>query len=144
MLEPTPLKCSQYTLMSVDTGINSSCMHRNLMIQHKLILINYTTAVDDFNKKLTIITIIQQNYKHVFRTYTTIESSWSVSLHPSDTKQTEKTQYIMVRFQYETCLTFLIESWVQPSVRRWSCSLSGSVTITASIVPIVKLTWKAC
>ena len=53
VLEPTPLKCSQYTLMSVDTGINSSCMHHNLMLQHKLILKNYTTAVDDFNKKLT-------------------------------------------------------------------------------------------
>ena len=73
VLEPTHLKCSQYTLMGVDTGINSSCMHRNLMIQHKLILINYTTTVDDFNKKLTINTIIQQNYKHVFRAYATIE-----------------------------------------------------------------------
>ena len=39
VLELTPLKCSQYTLMGVDTGINSSCMHRNLMIQRKLILI---------------------------------------------------------------------------------------------------------
>ena len=46
----TPLKCSHYTLMGVDTG--SSCMHRNLTIQHKLILINYTTTVDDFNKKI--------------------------------------------------------------------------------------------
>ena len=63
VLKQTPLKCSQYTLMGVDTGIYSSCMHRNLTIQHKLILINYT--VDDFNKKLTINTIIQQNYKHV-------------------------------------------------------------------------------
>ena len=27
------MKCSQYTLMGVDI---SSCMHRNLMIQHKL------------------------------------------------------------------------------------------------------------
>ena len=56
VLEPTPLKCSQYTLME---GINSSCMHHNLTIQHKLILINYTTTVDDFNKKLTINTNIQ-------------------------------------------------------------------------------------
>ena len=67
VLELTPLKCSQYTLMGVDTGINSSYMHRNLMIQRKLIFIKYTTTVDDFNKKLTINTIIQQNYKHVFR-----------------------------------------------------------------------------
>ena len=78
VLQPTPLKCSHYTLMGVDTGIRSSCMHRNLRIQHKLILINYTTTVDDFkvddfNKKLTINTNIQQNYKHVFRAYTTIE-----------------------------------------------------------------------
>ena len=72
VLQPTPLKCSQYTLMGVDTGIRSSCMHRNLMIQHKLFLINYTTTVNDFNKKLIIInTNIQQNY--VFRAYTTIE-----------------------------------------------------------------------
>ena len=70
VLQPTPLKCSHYT---VDTGIRSSCMHRNLMIQHKLILINYTTTVDDFNKKLIINTNIQRNYKHVFRAYTTIE-----------------------------------------------------------------------
>ena len=55
VLQPTPLKCSHYTLMGVDTGIRSSCMHRNLMIQHKLILINYTTTVDDFNKKLMIL-----------------------------------------------------------------------------------------
>ena len=48
VLQPTPLKCSHYTLMGVDTGIRSPCMHRNLMIQHKLILINYTTTVDDF------------------------------------------------------------------------------------------------
>ena len=39
VLGPTLLKCSQYTLVGVDTGIRSSCMHRNLMIQHKLILI---------------------------------------------------------------------------------------------------------
>ena len=75
VLQPTPLKCSHYTLMGVDTGINSSCMHRNLTIQQQLILINYTTTVDDFNKKLTTNTNIhvQQNYKHVFRAYTTIE-----------------------------------------------------------------------
>ena len=73
VLQPTPLMCSHYTLVGVDTGIRSSCMHRNLMIQHKLILINYTTTVDDFNKNLTINTNIQQNYKHVFRAYTTIE-----------------------------------------------------------------------
>ena len=73
VLQPTPLKCSHYTLMGVDMGIRSSCMHRNLMIQQKLILINYTTTVDDFNKKLIINTNIQQNYKHVFRAYTTIE-----------------------------------------------------------------------
>ena len=52
---------------------NEWVMHRNLTIQHKLILINYTTTVDDFNKKLTINTNIQQNYKHVYRAYTTIE-----------------------------------------------------------------------
>ena len=73
VLQPTPLKCSHYTLVGVDTGIRSSCMHRNLTIQHKLIFINYTTTVDDFNIKLTINTNIQQNYKHVFRAYTTIE-----------------------------------------------------------------------
>ena len=75
VLQPTPLKCSNYTLKGVDKGINSSCMHRNLTIQHKLILINYTITVDDFNKKLTTNQNIhvQQNYKHVFRAYTTIE-----------------------------------------------------------------------
>ena len=75
VLQPTPLKCSQYTLLGVDKGINSSCMHRNLTIQHKLILINYATTVDDFNKKLKINTNIhvQLNYKHVFRAYTTIK-----------------------------------------------------------------------
>ena len=52
---------------------NEWVMHRNLTIQQKLILINYTTTVDDFNKKLTINTNIQQNYKHVYRAYTTIE-----------------------------------------------------------------------
>ena len=65
VLQLTPLKCSHYTLVGVDTGIRSSYMHRNLTIQHKLILINYTTAVDDFNKKLIINTNIQQNYKHM-------------------------------------------------------------------------------
>ena len=55
VLEPTPLQC---TLMGFDTGINSSCMHRDLMILHELILINYTTTVDDYNKKLTIINTI--------------------------------------------------------------------------------------
>ena len=65
VLQPTPLKCSHYTLVGVDAGIRSSCMHHNL--------INYTTTVDDFNKKLTINANIQQNYKHVFRAYTTIE-----------------------------------------------------------------------
>ena len=39
VLQPTPLKCSHYTLVGVDTGIRSSYMHRNFMIQHKLILI---------------------------------------------------------------------------------------------------------
>ena len=39
VLGTTPLKYSQYTLVGVDTGIRSSCMHRNLMIQHKSILI---------------------------------------------------------------------------------------------------------
>ena len=58
VLQPTPLKCSHYTLVGDDTGIRSSCMHRNLTIQHKLILINYTTTVDDFNKKLIINTNI--------------------------------------------------------------------------------------
>ena len=74
VLQPTPLKYS-HTLVGVDTVIRSSCMHRNLTIQHKLILINYTTTtVDDFTKKLIINTNIQQNYKHVFRAaYTTIE-----------------------------------------------------------------------
>ena len=39
VLGTTLLKCSQYTLVGVDTGIRTSCMHRNLTIQHKLILI---------------------------------------------------------------------------------------------------------
>ena len=47
VLEAPPLKCSQYTLLGVDTGINiSSCMPRNLMIQHELILISYTTTAE--------------------------------------------------------------------------------------------------
>ena len=35
VLGPTLLKCSQYTLVGVDTGIRSSCMHRNLMIRRR-------------------------------------------------------------------------------------------------------------
>ena len=98
VLELTPLKCSQYTLM----GINSSCMHRNLMIQRKLIFIKYTTTVDDFNKKLTINTIIQQNSLGPIRR----SSSRSPGVFLCMLRTLNKRRkYIMVRFQYETCLT---------------------------------------
>ena len=39
VLKATPLKCSHYTLVGVGTSIRTSCMHRKLTIQYKLILI---------------------------------------------------------------------------------------------------------